>query len=122
AFFHPALPDEPLIFIEVALTRRLPARVQPLLDPDSPVTDPESAECALFYSITNCQEGLRGVSFGNFLIKQVVEELGREFPHLRTFATLSPVPGFAAWLTERAEPVTVDGRRTATQAIVDAIG
>ena len=73
AFFHPAFTDEPLIFIEVALTRGLSAKVQPLLDPTSPVLDPATAKCAMFYSITNCQEGLRGVSFGNSLIKQVVE-------------------------------------------------
>jgi len=102
AFFHPALPQEPLIFIEVALTRAVTAQVQPLLDPDSPVDDPSRATCAIFYSITNCQPGLRGVSFGNVLIKQVVEDLQREFPRLRTFATLSPIPGFRAWLAERA--------------------
>ena len=98
AFFHPSLPDEPLIFIEVALTRGMSSRVQPLLDLESPVADPASANCAIFYSITNCQEGLRGVSFGNLLIKQVAEELGREFPRLKTFATLSPIPGFRKWL------------------------
>jgi malonyl-CoA decarboxylase len=102
AFFHPALPQEPLIFIEVALTRTVTAQVQPLLDPDSPVDDPAHATCAIFYSITNCQQGLRGVSFGNVLIKQVVEDLGKEFPRVRTFATLSPIPGFRAWLLERA--------------------
>lgn len=100
AFFHPVLPDEPVIFIEVALTRGISARVQPLLDVASPVTDPASANCAIFYSITNCQEGLRGVSFGNLLIKQVAEDLGQEFPRLKTFATLSPIPGFRKWLTE----------------------
>jgi malonyl-CoA decarboxylase len=99
AFFHPALPDEPLIFIEVALTRGIPANVQPLLDVDAPVGDPDEADCAVFYSITNCQSGLRGVSFGNFLIKQAVEDLRRDFRRLRTFATLSPVPGFVPWLT-----------------------
>ena len=98
AFFHPALPEEPLIFIEVALTRGMSARVQPLLDPESPVLDPASADSAMFYSITNCQQGLRGVSFGNFLIKQVVEDLGRELPRLKSFATLSPIPGLRAWL------------------------
>jgi malonyl-CoA decarboxylase len=98
AFFHPALPDEPLIFIEVALTRGMSSRVQPLLDLESPVADPSAANCAIFYSITNCQEGLRGVSFGNLLIKQVAEDLGREFPRLKTFATLSPIPGFRRWL------------------------
>jgi malonyl-CoA decarboxylase len=103
AFFHPALPDEPLIFIEVALTRGMTAKVQPLLDQKAPVIDPGRADCAIFYSITNCQEGLRGVSFGNFLIKQVAEDLGRAFPRLRTFATLSPVPGFRDWLTRTGE-------------------
>ncbi len=98
AFFHPQLPDEPLIFIEVALTRGICGRVQPLLDTASPVGSPGEADCATFYSITNCQEGLRGISFGNLLIKQVVEELKRELPHLETFATLSPVPGFRKWL------------------------
>ena len=102
AFFHPALPQEPLIFIEVALTRAVAAQVQPLLDPDSPVDDPNRASCAVFYSITNCQQGLRGVSFGNVLIKQVVEDLGKEFPRVKTFVTLSPIPGFRAWLVERA--------------------
>jgi malonyl-CoA decarboxylase len=101
AFFHPALPREPLIFIEVALTRAMTAQVQPLLDPDSPVDDPARATCAMFYSITNCQQGLRGVSFGNVLIKQVLEDLGNEFPRVRTFATLSPLPDFRASLVER---------------------
>jgi malonyl-CoA decarboxylase len=98
AFFHPQLRDEPLIFIEVALTRGISAQVQPLLDINSPVADPAQANCAIFYSITNCQEGLRGTSFGNLLIKQVAGDLQREFPHLRTFATLSPIPGFRRWL------------------------
>src|SRR5436190_4514871 len=103
AFFHPALPDEPVIFIEVALTHGMSAKVQPLLALDSPVADPASANCAIFYSITNCQEGLRGVSFGNLLIKQVAEDLGREFPRLKTFATLSPIPGFRKWLVAAAD-------------------
>ncbi len=98
AFFHPQLPDEPIIFIEVALTRGMSSQVQPLLDIRSPVAPPQKADCAMFYSITNCQEGLRGISFGNQLIKQVAEDLKREFPHLRRFATLSPIPGFRAWL------------------------
>ena len=79
AFFHPALPEEPLIFIEVALTERISTTVAPLLDPDSPEVDPARADCAMFYSITNCQDGLRGISFGNLLIKQVVHELGMNF-------------------------------------------
>jgi malonyl-CoA decarboxylase len=102
AFFHPALPDDPIIFIEVALTKGMSDQVQPLLDPDSPVVDPGAADSAIFYSITNCQEGLRGISFGNFLIKQVAEDLGREFPRLKTFATLSPIPGFRRWLAKTA--------------------
>ena len=98
AFFHPALPDEPLIFIEGALSPGILGYVRPLLDPQSAVEDPDAARYAIFYSITNCQAGLRGVSFGNFLIKQVVEDLSREFPRIRRFATLSPIPGFHSWL------------------------
>jgi malonyl-CoA decarboxylase len=98
AFFHPALPDEPLIFIEAALTAGILGYVRPLLDPQSTVDDPSEARCALFYSITNCQIGLRGISFGNFLIKQVVEDLSGEFRKIRKFATLSPVPGFRSWM------------------------
>ncbi|MFN8061046.1 MAG: malonyl-CoA decarboxylase [Vicinamibacterales bacterium] len=112
AYFHPALPEEPLIFIEVALTRHVTSHVQRLLDPDSPVIDPATATCAVFYSITSCQDGLRGISFGNFLIKQVVESLGRELRGIRTFATLSPVPGFRRWLTSEpaARERMPDGR------------
>jgi malonyl-CoA decarboxylase len=98
AFFHPQLRDEPLIFIEVALTRGMSAQVQPLLNMAAPVAVAERADHAMFFSITNCQEGLRGTSFGNLLIKQVAEELQRELPHLRGFATLSPIPGFRRWL------------------------
>ena len=100
AFFHPQLPEEPIIFIEVALTRSMAAHIQPLLDIASPVTTAHS-ECAMFYSITNCQEGLRGISFGNMLIKHVAEELKREFPHIRRFATLSPLSGFRRWLEQQ---------------------
>ncbi|HEX6530879.1 MAG TPA: malonyl-CoA decarboxylase family protein [Burkholderiales bacterium] len=107
AFFHPQLPDEPIIFIEVALTHGMSARVQPLLDVRAPVGDPMRADCAMFYSITNCQEGLRGISFGNQLIKQVAEDLKQEFPHLRRFATLSPIPGFRRWLDGNASPALV---------------
>src|SRR5262249_17745729 len=102
AFFHHALPDEPIMFIEVALSRGMSAEVQPLLDPASDLLDSDTADSAIFYSITNCQEGLRGVSFGNLLIKQVVEEIGRELPRIRTYATLSPIPGFRRWLSELA--------------------
>jgi len=103
AFFHPALPDEPLVFIEIALTRGMTATVQPLIDQESPIGDATKADCAMFYSITNCQEGLRGVSFGNFLIKQVVDDLGRDLPRLKTFATLSPMPGFCEWLAQNGD-------------------
>src|SRR5260370_5466294 len=105
AFFHPALPGEPLIFVEVALVEGLATAVAPLLSQDS---DEETAgtqaarvDTAIFYSISNCQDGLRGVSFGNLLIKQVVEELQAEFPRLKRFSTLSPIPGFRRWLTQR---------------------
>jgi malonyl-CoA decarboxylase len=98
AFFHPQVPDEPLIFIEVALTQGMSGSVQPLLDVAASVVSGAEADTAIFYSITNCQEGLRGISFGNLLIKQVAEELQRELPHVRTFATLSPIPGFRRWL------------------------
>jgi len=98
AFFHPQLPDEPIIFIEVALSRGMSAQVQPLLDIRTQLADPANADCAMFYSITNCQEGLRGISFGNQLIKQVVEDLKDEFPHIKRFATLSPIPNFRRWL------------------------
>ena len=106
-FFHPALPGEPLIFVEVALTTGLAASIQPLLDKvDDAVLQRDSertADTAIFYSISNCQDGLRGVSLGNFLIKQVVEELQTELPGLARFSTLSPVPGFRRWLEQRLE-------------------
>jgi malonyl-CoA decarboxylase len=104
AFFHPALPDEPLIFVEVALLDEMPAEVAPILAMDSPVDDPRRARCAVFYSITSCQPGLRGISFGNFLIKQVAEDLRAELPNLRLFATLSPVPGLRDWVTKVLGP------------------
>ncbi|MGH7118616.1 MAG: malonyl-CoA decarboxylase [Acetobacteraceae bacterium] len=98
AFFHPRMPQEPLIFVEVALVQGLAASVQGLLDQRAPLLDPHAADTAIFYSISNCQRGLKGISFGNFLIKRVVEELSSEFRNLRAFATLSPVPGFRHWL------------------------
>ncbi len=104
AFFHPALVDDPLIFVEVALTRDMPGAISPILATERELADAEKARTAVFYSISNCQRGLSGVSFGNFLIKQVVEEISREMPKLATFVTLSPVTGFAAWLKrERAQ-------------------
>ncbi len=98
AFFHPALPGEPLIFVEVALIQGLATSIQPLLDRSEEPEDPADADTAIFYSISNCQDGLAGISFGNFLIKQVVHELTRDLPSLKKFATLSPVPGFCRWL------------------------
>ncbi|HBK08787.1 MAG TPA: malonyl-CoA decarboxylase [Acetobacteraceae bacterium] len=98
AFFHPRMPGEPLIFVEVALVKGLAGSVQDLLDEKAPVLDPSQADTAIFYSISNCQSGLAGISFGNFLIKRVVEELSGEFRNLKTFATLSPIPGFRRWL------------------------
>jgi malonyl-CoA decarboxylase len=98
AFFHPALVDEPLIFVEVALTDEIPAAIGPILAKDRETLAPRRATTAVFYSISNCQRGLGGVTFGNFLIKQVVEEISREIPRLATFVTLSPIPGFARWL------------------------
>ena len=98
AFFHPRMPTEPLIFVEVALTRGLSGSVQALLDETAPVLNPSQADTAIFYSISNCQRGLSGISFGNFLIKRVLEVLGPEFPNLKTFSTLSPIPGFRKWL------------------------
>jgi malonyl-CoA decarboxylase len=104
AFFHPALPDEPLIFVQVALVNGLSASIQELLD-GGKRDDPEAADTAVFYSISNCQPGLRGISFGNFLIKQVVVELQAELPSLTTFATLSPIPGVMRWLAaQRNDP------------------
>ena len=98
AFFHPQMADEPLVFVEVALTTETPAAIAPLLDLNRRVIPAEAATTAVFYSISNCQIGLKGVSFGNFLIKQVVEEMKRDLTGLKTFVTLSPAPGFLAWL------------------------
>ncbi|MDA8250109.1 MAG: malonyl-CoA decarboxylase [Rhodospirillales bacterium] len=101
AFFHPRMPAEPLIFVEVALVRGLADSVQTLLDPKAPLVNAREADTAIFYSISNCQRGLAGISFGNFLIKRVVEVLSGELRNLRNFATLSPVPGFRVWLDAR---------------------
>lgn len=102
AYMHPAMPDEPLIFVEVALTEGLPDSVQALIDDSRQPLVPDRADTAVFYSISNCQAGLAGISFGNLLIKNVVAELSRELPNLATFVTLSPIPGLRAWLDERA--------------------
>ncbi len=98
AFFHPAMPDEPLIFVEVALTQGLAASIQEVLTPSRETLEAAAADTAVFYSISNCQAGLAGVSFGAFLIKQVASDLQSELPNLRQFGTLSPVPGLAEWI------------------------
>jgi malonyl-CoA decarboxylase len=111
AFFHPALVDEPLIFVEVALTEEIPNAIAPLLAEDREPVAVERARTAVFYSISNTQRGLGGISFGNFLIKQVVEELRRELPKLEDFVTLSPVPGFMRWLEKATDlPVSEEDR------------
>ena len=119
-FFHPALVDEPLIFVEVALSRGIPEAIAPILAVERPHLAAETADTAVFYSISNCQVGLRGVSFGNFLIKQVVEELHRDLPHIETFVTLSPAPGFLPWL--KAEAETGHALSTAERAAVETAG
>jgi malonyl-CoA decarboxylase len=100
AFFHPAMPREPLIFVEVALVDTMAARIGPLLDTEAVTGDADRFKTAVFYSISNCQPGLRGVSLGNFLIKQVVDQLSLEFPRVNMFCTLSPIPGFRDWLKQ----------------------
>jgi malonyl-CoA decarboxylase len=121
AFFHPRLNDDPLIFVEVALTRTMPAAIGELLGEDRERVPAEEATTAVFYSISNCEEGLRGISFGSFLLKQVIEDLRQELPRVTEFVTLSPVPGFAAWLAgERAErnsAVLTQQDRTALAAL-----
>lgn len=123
AFFHPRMPAEPLIFVEVALTDHLAGNVQDLLDEQAPVFDHRKADTAIFYSISNTQVGLRGVSFGNFLLKRVIDDLKRDFPKLVYFATLSPMPGLAAWvrkhpqaLDEAEVPLPLDELSTGTWA------
>jgi malonyl-CoA decarboxylase len=103
AFFHPALPDDPLIFVEVALTHSMPAAIGPLIDDEKVDPNAANARYAVFYSISNCQPGLRGVSLGNFLIKRVAEVLKDEFPRLSRFCTLSPIPGLVRWLASGAK-------------------
>ena len=109
AFFHPRMPQEPLIFVEVALVDELAGSVQVLLDEKAPVFDVRRADTAIFYSISNTQAGLRGVSFGNFLLKRVIDDLRRDFPRLKTFATLSPLPALADWVRKHPEALCACG-------------
>ncbi|MCX7174916.1 MAG: malonyl-CoA decarboxylase [Proteobacteria bacterium] len=109
AFFHPRMPMEPLIFVEVALTNRLADSVQSLLDENAPVFDAQRADTAIFYSISNTQAGLRGISFGNFLLKRVIDDLKRDFPKLKSFATLSPLPQLASWVKNNPETLAGAG-------------
>jgi malonyl-CoA decarboxylase len=118
AFFHPALPDEPLIFVEVALVQDMAHEVGPLFDLNAPVLDPAAADTAMFVSINSTQRGLRGLSFGNLLLKQVVEELQRELPLLGVYATLSPLPGFAATLQAAARDEAGDFTRARLEALL----
>ncbi len=125
AFFHPQLPEEPLIFVEVALVPQMAAAIAPLIDKNSLPLPPESFKAAVFYSISNCQPGLRGVSLGNFLIKRVAEQLKAELPRLKTFCTLSPIPGFMAWLGSAPDIAALPGmtpaRARRLQAARDAL-
>ena len=115
AYFHPRMPDEPLIFVEVALVNGLEGNIQNLLDENAPVLNPHNANTAIFYSISNAQKGLAGISFGNFLIKRVANSLSNEFKGLKTFATLSPIPGFMIWLNQN-----LDEKKTNTLSISEA--
>ena len=111
AFFHPSMPDEPLIFVEVALTHGVANSIQDVLSETREEIDIQDADSAIFYSISNCQEGLLGISFGNSLIKQVVQDLSRELPNLKTFVTLSPIPGLSKWI-EKNELQTISQDQT----------
>lgn len=102
AFFHPSMKEEPLVFVEVALTKGIAGNILSLIDPESEVVDPTTADTAMFYSISSCQSGLLGISFGGLLIKQVVNELQKNLPSIQTFSTLSPVPGFCRWLGQQS--------------------
>jgi malonyl-CoA decarboxylase len=126
AFFHPAMPDEPLIFVEVALTRGVPDSVGRILADGRVPIDAGAADTACFYSISNCQPGLAGISFGNSLIKQVVADLQVALPQLKTFVTLSPIPGLRRWAEETGLSDALDdpqeARRLAARYLLDAKG
>ncbi len=121
-FFHPRLPGEPLIFVEVALLREMAAGIEPLLDVEAAPADSNKASTAIFYSISNTQAGLRGVSFGNDLIKRVVEQLQSEFPRLKLFATLSPIPRLRSWLESNIESLLKSAPARTRQALGRELG
>ena len=124
AFFHPAMPDDPLVFVEVALTEGVPDAIGPLIDKSKESDVGNTPDTVVFYSISNCHPGLAGVSFGNFLIKQVVEEVGKRYSNMKRYVTLSPIPGFCRWLAEQELGIDLDEMRsmarTDTAKTVDA--
>jgi malonyl-CoA decarboxylase len=122
AFFHPRMPDEPLIFVEVALVCGMAGDVHALLDEAAPIGDPHTADAAIFYSISNCQRGLAGISFGDFLIKRVADALAIELPRLKIFATLSPLPGFVSWLERQTQSEPADLLLPAERIAIAALG
>jgi malonyl-CoA decarboxylase len=122
AFFHPRMPDEPLIFVEVALVSGMAGDVHALLDEAAPIGDPQAADAAIFYSISNCQRGLAGISFGDFLIKRVVDALATELPKLKIFATLSPAPGFTVWLERQSRSAPGDLLLPAERSAIEGLG
>ena len=122
AFFHPAMPGDPIIFVQVALTDDLASAVGPLLEQERAVGRAEEANTAVFYSISNCHDGLRGISFGNFLIKQVVEELRRDLENIKDFVTLSPIPEFRSWLSTVTAESLPEERRDDLNVVREALG
>ena len=118
AFFHPLMPNEPLIFVEVALTSNMPESISDIIKIDRSITLDEDINTAVFYSISNCQEGLSGISFGNFLIKQVANKLKQENDGLDTFVTLSPAPGFVQWLKKKSFDEDVNDETLLRQALI----
>jgi malonyl-CoA decarboxylase len=122
AYFHPRMPDEPLIFVEVALVTGISNNIHELLDEKAPAGNPEKADTAIFYSISNCQAGLSGVSFGNFLIKRVVRDLVSKLPNLKTFSTLSPIPGLLKWLQKNPDNITFSEQELAAIRLLNDNG
>ena len=119
AFFHPAMPDDPLVFVEVALTPGIPTAIAPLINKTAEPIEQKDLDTVVFYSISNCHPGLAGVSFGNFLIKQVVEEIGKRYPKAKRYVTLSPIPGFCQWLAKQDNPAELDVQELRSLAKVE---